>query len=233
MGAALEKVLFVGGPLHGARLSIPPNLWRYAVPVPVELRVQHVGLVDPITGPDNGPLYALAAMPEPVYYERTRWPYRAGTWAADLNDEHQFVMLGPVTEDRPALHPSAVDGSEHPEYAHIADKMWHARAEALIPECVVPGCAEKGRSVFIAAERGRLAGRDWNRGDQIRICPQHAHDIYCAQGVYGIEHLAEWLRPDAKLDPLDAYDAALDLIYGSQIANARARMLRLKIPGWR
>lgn len=218
---SLNRTLFVGGPLHGARLEIPDNLWRYAVQVPVELRVQHVGLVDPIPGP-NAPLYALADAPEPVYYERTRWPYRVVDRFPP--EEHMYVMLGPITEDHPPFHESVND----PECAYIADQMWRVKSEALIPQCVVPDCEEKGRYEFVADERGRLAGREWDRGDKIRICPEHASDIYRSQGVYGIEQLAEWLRPDARLDALDAYDAGADLLYGREIAASRARMLALR-----
>lgn len=98
-----------------------------------------------------------------------------------------------------------------------------------LPTCVVPDCVNKAPVEFGAAEHGRLAGSDWRLGDKIRVCPEHAHDIYRAQGVYGRDQLAEWLRPDAKLDPLDAFDAATDLLFGLEIEHNRARMLRVSV----
>lgn len=107
------------------------------------------------------------------------------------------------------------------------EQLERALVEMALPECVVPGCAEKGRYVFTAAEYGRLAGRDWEPGQEIRICPRHGHDIYRAQGAYGLDQLAEWLQPDARYDALDAYDIGTDLLHGDQIRRSRARMLNL------
>jgi hypothetical protein len=73
--------------------------------------------------------------------------------------------------------------------------------DALLPLCVVPGCQERGRMLLHAAEDGRLAGKDWRRGDEIRLCHEHYHDVWKAAGCHDLEQLAEWLRPDAKLEP--------------------------------
>jgi hypothetical protein len=96
-----------------------------------------------------------------------------------------------------------------------------------LPGCVVPACEKKATVRFKAAEAGRLAGRDWVYGDPILVCTAHSHDIYQAQGVYGLDQLVEWLRLDARLDAFDLFDAATDLLYGRQIAHDRARMLHL------
>lgn len=69
--------------------------------------------------------------------------------------------------------------------------------------CVVPGCPDPAREVFTAAERGRLAGREWGPGDEIDLCPPHGRDVRLAQYVHGVDQLAEWLRPDARADLLD------------------------------
>lgn len=98
-----------------------------------------------------------------------------------------------------------------------------------LPTCVVPGCREKAPYLFKAAERGDLAGRRWERGDEIRTCPEHGADIYRAQGARGLDQLAEWLRPDAKLDALDEFDAGHDVLHGHEIRENRARMLAAKI----
>lgn len=99
-----------------------------------------------------------------------------------------------------------------------------------LPTCIVPGCEEKAPYVFKAAERGYLAGQRWEPGDEIRTCPEHGVDIYRAQGVRGRDQLAEWLRPDAKLDALDEFDAGTDLLHGHAIRESRARMLWVTIP---
>lgn len=200
----MSRILFVGGPLHGERIEVPDDAWDYLVP----------GRAEPVL---SAP---LGVVPDLIRYERTRWPY-----CVDFDEAHREIMLGPITEERPRF--SA--GADDPRYAYFADKMWHARAEELIPQCVVPGCAEKGRAVLVADERGRLAGRPWERGDKIRLCPEHADDVYRAFGAYGLDNLAEWLRPDARLDPFDAFDAAADSIHGREIAASRARSLRVII----
>ena len=118
------------------------------------------------------------------------------------------------------------------------DAETHIRAELErdiehqnLPECVVPRCGKKAPVVFIVAEpRGRLAGREWTSGDKIHVCPKHGNDIYRTQGVYGIDQLPDWVKPDAGLDPFDLFDAARDVLHGSQIAQDRARMLRLARP---
>jgi hypothetical protein len=99
----------------------------------------------------------------------------------------------------------------------------------LLPECVVPHCGEKAPVAYRVAEirGGRLAGRDWARDDEIRLCPEHDYDVRRAQGAYGIEQLADWIKPDAMLDFLDAYDAGTDLLHGREIEHSRSRMLRL------
>jgi hypothetical protein len=109
-----------------------------------------------------------------------------------------------------------------------AERQALAEAHAALPDCIAPGCEDKGSYVFVAAENGRLGGQDWTRGAEIRLCPPHASDIYRSQGVYGLDELPEWLRPDAKLDPLDAYDAEADSLYGAEIDRARRRIPQLR-----
>lgn len=212
----MESILFVGGPLHGARLTIPANLWTYAVPVPFD---PIISVADILNGPRE--------TPPPVMYSRTSWPYRVKLFPEPV--EHCCVMLGPIAEERPPWHES-VDHSEADDlrYAHIADGMWFARAEAQLPACVVPGCTEKGRLVMLADEWGRFVGRWWERGEKIRLCHPHYADVMNSQGHYGgIERLPEWLRPEAcNLDVLDAMT-----YYGDPLAayKARGRVIRVGV----
>lgn len=91
--------------------------------------------------------------------------------------------------------------------------------------CVVPDCTREAREVFTAAERGRLAGREWQPGDQIDLCPPHGYDVHNAQYVYGVDQLAEWLRPDARADVLDW--AGLGLA-AEEVAASRAHAMRVR-----
>jgi hypothetical protein len=66
----------------------------------------------------------------------------------------------------------------------------------LAPTCVVPGCKKKGIMTIVAAEYGRLAGRPWETGDEIRICPEHEVDLFRVKPG-GDEDLPAWLAADA------------------------------------
>jgi hypothetical protein len=97
-----------------------------------------------------------------------------------------------------------------------------------IPRCVVPACDRLAPQVFVADEHGKLAGRWWAPGDEIRLCPEHGLDVYRAAHAYGIEQLAEWIRPDANLDALDGYDVCNDSLFSDQIYRQRGRGLRAR-----
>jgi len=132
--------------------------------------------------------------------------------------------MGPATNqpaylcmEKPDLYRASADSEQAYYLRRIADGLWLAAEDAARPPCVVPECPEKAREVFVAAESGRLAGRSWARGDKIQVCPRHSHDIRRAQGARGMDQLAEWLRPEAMWDPMDAYDGGADLLYGAEI----------------
>lgn len=206
-----ERILFVGGPWHGARMNVPSDRWTVLAPIPRQLTLAMFTseVLDP------SPM-------EVVSYSRTRWPYRVDLFPPV---EHQYVMLGPIGDERPALHPGAQD--DDPRYAHIADRMWLARAEAQLPPCVAPGCQEKGRTILIAEEWGRFVGRWWERGEKIRLCMPHYADLVQAQGQYGVmDQLAEWLRPDASnLDPLDG--VGVGILFQDELVRTRGRVIRV------
>lgn len=67
--------------------------------------------------------------------------------------------------------------------------------------CVAPGCTGPAEVAFIAAEAGRMAGRDWLFGEEITLCWPHAADVYATQGVTDPADVAEWLRPEAAEPP--------------------------------
>lgn len=211
-----SRVLFVGGPLHGRLHEVPHDWLSYLIPAPQDLDRFLSTLSD-----------QSLPTPEPIRYERVAWSYPVAEDYADGAVDHRCVMLGPITEDQPTYPPQ--DGV-HPVYPHMADRMWRARAEELIPPCVVPDCGEKGRVVVFAAEMGRLAGRFWNRGDKIRLCPAHLADVHRAQGQ-PIENLAEWLRPDAcNLDPLDQFDVGhAGPLFQEDLLRKLGRTLRIAV----
>ena len=85
--------------------------------------------------------------------------------------------------------------------AWVWEQLERGLADMALPGCVVPGCNQRGRMTFTAAEQGRLAGREWQPGDEIRLCPRHGHDVYRAQMSQmslGVVQLADWLQPDAR-----------------------------------
>jgi hypothetical protein len=61
--------------------------------------------------------------------------------------------------------------------------------------------------VYHAAERGRLANRDWEIGDEIRLCPPHASDVVRASLSHEFDTLPGWLQLDAipEPDPCDEW----------------------------
>jgi len=86
------------------------------------------------------------------------------------------------------------------------EQMERAFEHEALPTCIVTGCTEKAREVFIAAASGRLAGQDFAEGAEIRLCPEHGHDVWKAQFVRLVGDLPEWLQADARPERLDAYD---------------------------
>lgn len=76
------------------------------------------------------------------------------------------------------------------------DDFEHELAYELAPPCVVPGCEKKGLAVVTAASWGRLAGRQWKTGDEIRVCPEHEADLSRVKPG-GDENLPAWLAADA------------------------------------
>jgi hypothetical protein len=69
----------------------------------------------------------------------------------------------------------------------------------MLPTCLVPDCEKKARAALRAEERGKLAGRLWRVGEEILLCPEHSYDVLRAQSTFGPEHLADWLKPDARV----------------------------------
>jgi hypothetical protein len=251
-----EPVLFLGGPLHGQHRAIPADRWNVVVPIPpgpifalaeaepLEMReVVYTSRRMPGSGervfvaPDyrfDTVEWVTAAMPDVTGWEHLgerRWRGRRGdplsrpSWLYVLCDEQGRGYVGTsVTVEFVEDFAGDVDTVVFEE---LQDKLDYER----LPPCVVPGCEEKAPMVFTAAEHGKLAGKEWRRGQEIRLCRRHADDVYRAQGAYGPDQLAEWLRPDARLDPLDAFAADYGSLNDSEIHNSRSRMLRLKQRG--
>jgi hypothetical protein len=99
-----------------------------------------------------------------------------------------------------------------------------------LPECVAPGCTEKGVAKFVAAELGHLAGKVYNAGDEIRMCYPHANDVFTAGE--GLDSIAEWLRPDASVrEPEYRIAGRYDGFSDGHIHRTRARLPRMLRPG--
>jgi hypothetical protein len=193
-----DQPLFVGGPWHGRRHPVPhqaghlPYAYNVLPPMPPMT-------FDYIDGPPS--------IPDPVSYQLRHY---------DLVDDNGGSQLNAYVTRDGALYGQGCPAAAVAD-VRLADHLLRELDRASLPFCIAPNCESLAPMLFVADEYGRLGGRDWQPGDRIRLCPPHAHDIYQAQGVYGRDQLAEWLRPDAKLDPLDAYDAALDSLFAHEI----------------
>jgi hypothetical protein len=205
------RALMVGGPLHGQVRDLSDEGWPS----------QTLMVARPMTVSMSDPESVTFTQPEPYRYELRR--YRGWlSWPPTGPASEQIAYL---CMEKPGLYPNPPADEEQAFRWHLADDLWHEAEYNALPQCVVPGCKEKARETFTAAEHGRLAGRDWRPGDKIRVCPRHGYDIRQAQYAQGMDELAEWLRPDATWDRLDALFADED---AGRLARA-ARMLRLKI----
>jgi hypothetical protein len=129
-------------------------------------------------------------------YERWRGSEPWGIRYIMLDDNGNYASMFTCAEA--AAFPDAE--------AEIWERLAEEHEYRRLPECVAPGCSEKGPLIFHAAASGRLAGRDWTPGDAINLCPKHAHDVYMVVPGCSVEDLAEWLRPDARRDAFDTYD---------------------------
>lgn len=149
----------VGGPLHGQTRNLP----YFRSTLPMHYLMPHPTEVD-----DN--LDPLVLTYRQYQYD-LRW-YRSPRQWMEAEQQPAYVCMEEPTP-KLQLPPDPTEQDIH--YARVAESLWHHAFEATLPGCVVPGCTEKGRLTFTAAEHGRLAGRDWQRGDEIRLCPNHGH----------------------------------------------------------
>jgi hypothetical protein len=145
---------------------------------------------------------------------------------------HRLYVLGDPqgrAHLRQMAHEELANDASFDMDAEIERTMRQEMGYRFLPECVVPDCGKKAPTVYRVAEirGGRLAGHEWRHGDEVRLCPEHSYDVLRAQGVYGLDQLADWLKPDVMLDALDVYDAGTDLLQGREIERSRSRMLRL------
>lgn len=89
-----------------------------------------------------------------------------------------------------------------------AERIEH-RVHDEVHDCIVPDCGARAQIAFLAAASGRFAGREIRAGEFIDLCSPHGHDVYQAQGQRH-EDLPEWLKADAKPDPISGLFDLLD-----------------------
>lgn len=178
--------VMAGGPLHGqtrvfAEDGMPPLSIKaareFSQPVVFES-------VDPI-----------APAPPPPHWYELRWYSGRPPWQGGKGPLQRLAVY--LCMDEPPRQQFPWHDDERIYYLCMADGLWRAAVEAALPPCVVPDCGEKGRLTFVAAESGRLAGREWRRGDEIRLCPRHGYDVARAAGARGMDQLPDWLKGDA------------------------------------
>ncbi|HZN76083.1 MAG TPA: hypothetical protein VFC00_31005 [Micromonosporaceae bacterium] len=203
--------VMVGGPLHG-------QIHHVRRPEPRVLMVPRKEIFTVAYTTDLDP---MMTMPQPHIYE-LRWYRSERTW---METGRQAAYL---CKDEPEqIHPTPErpDDEESVYAARLAAYLWLQACEDALPGCIAPACMSKGRYKFTAAEHGRFAGRWWKPGDEIRLCPEHGDDVYRAQGMYGLDQLPDWLKPDVMLDLLDAVGMGA---FADEIYQARGRVMRLK-----
>lgn len=158
-----------------------------------------------------------------------KWEHRgARLWRADLDGtlwhyvlfspDHQVWAAGPAS----GWHLRELPGVEDEIRRRLEKEIKHA----LLPECVAPGCTDKAPVEYVAAERGKLAGKQWEPGDKIRLCPEHGYDVFAAQGQDG-DQLPDWLKADAKTSALDKFDADSDPFLPPGWLEKQARIMRV------
>lgn len=151
--------------------------------------------------------------------EDARWAQGYQWLYVLLDGRGEGSVKTPVTDEMVDGDPLAAD--------YLFREMQHEIDYHYLPMCVVPGCTEKAPAVFWADEAGRLAGRAWRKGDEIRLCPPHGVDLYHAAGARGVEEMAEWLRPDARVYDNDLWTRLAAHHWGE---DSQTRALRVSIP---
>lgn len=159
----------------------------------------------------------------------------ARRWRADLPDPFAPILLLMVNAAGTATMRYAFDldygdGRNDEVIAEVFGHLQESLDHEALPECVAPGCTEKGVSLMVAAELGHLAGKVYAKGDEIRMCQPHGYDVYRAGE--GLDQIAEWLRPDAEvLDPWHYAAASYDRLTPDQLRQKHGRLPRLLNPG--
>lgn len=212
----MTLVLFAGGPMHGRTMNIPEaSLTPTFLAMPERDITVGNFLNEAVSLATVQPVaYALGEVGRP----HPELAYALGDYAAQGLTWYFYLAKNA------SLYGQGRKDAKREQVAR-ADWLLETRYPEIIPVCVVPGCTMHAPRVFTAMIAGRLAARRWQPGDRIRMCPKHGNDLVQAQTAVGVERLPEWLRPDANLFGIDAYDAATDLVNGSTIAYAQARAL--------
>lgn len=107
------------------------------------------------------------------------------------------ALAANVPDGRTFSWKQVVGSDDQPPMEWLWEKFEYEVEYELTPPCAVPDCDGKGLVVMTAMEQGRLAGRSWEPGDKIRLCPEHSHDVIrvCPGGD---DNLPEWLERDAR-----------------------------------
>lgn len=114
--------------------------------------------------------------------------YEVLTLLDKVTGEWRSLLVDSYHLDRAVSRDDAIDWG----YQHLT----HEFEEAALPGCVVPGCVGRGCCQVFTAEAGRFAGRDWQPGDEVHLCPQHHSEVLMVEGIYEIDQLPEWMRAD-------------------------------------
>lgn len=103
------------------------------------------------------------------------------------SDDWSVHCLGLVSEEMLGRWPEV----QNMEAAELGERL----RESMAPECPVLGCVGKGLVEFGVRFPGRVGGVLFDRGSTLRVCPEHACDVWMADGPCLRSQVAEWVRP--------------------------------------
>jgi len=214
------EALFVGGPWHGRRDRIP---------------FYHGAMPDSYNVVETSKVSFRASMEMEYSAEVIPYVMYQLVGSSDRPDDAPSLWIylvkgrAELYGQRVSAEPNGLRSRGYYDSA-LADRYLEQLDPGSLPFCVAPECTSRAPMVFVVREHGRLGGKEFAPEDRVHACPKHGHDIYLAQSARGIDSLAEWLRPDAKLDALDALQAASSSLFADQIYTTRARGLRVRPP---
>ena len=132
---------------------------------------------------------------DPDTYDVTDWRYLY-VGVRTVNDRVYYYGLG-ITREHYDIALAAPAGSAGYVDRHVWKRIERQLDYDTAPECMVPGCTSKGMTTLTTSGPGRLLGRNWTSGQDIRLCPGHYVELARIGPHTSYDELPEWVRVDA------------------------------------